>query len=100
MFFFPEDTNMKKILPLLVCALVISHAANAGGLESATQAAETFKTWFFGLLGVFASSYLLWKGAEVWAEKAQWIDFGYAIGKVAVVGGAIGIAGWAWMMFA
>jgi hypothetical protein len=91
---------MKKILPVLLCAMLVTNVAMAGGLDSGTQAAETFKTWFFGLLGAFSGTYLLVKGAQVWGEKIQWIDFGHAVGKVAVVGGSIGLAGWAWIMFA
>jgi hypothetical protein len=90
---------MKKYFPVLLCALLVTNVAMAGGLESGTQAAETFKTWFFGFLGAISGVYLLWKGAEVWGEKIQWIDFGQAIAKVAVVGGSIGLAGWAWIMF-
>lgn len=93
---------MKSILPIVLCVLFTSAPALAlaGGLDSGTQAATTFKTWFFSFLGVIAVLYLSWQGAQLWGHKIQWIDFGESIAKVAVVGSVLGLAAWAWAIFA
>lgn len=92
---------MKKLLSLLFCAaVVVSNVAYAGGLSSGTSAATDFKTWLFGFLGVLAFIYLMYMGLAAWAEKHQWFDFLIAIGKVAVVGGVLGLTTWAWTIFA
>jgi hypothetical protein len=84
---------------------VMSMAARAawagGGLAAGTQAANTFTAWFYSLCGVAAGSYLLWVGIQCWSNKADWIhDFGGGIAKVAGVGGALVLAGWAFGLFA
>lgn len=78
------------------------HAAYAGGgLQAGTQAANTFTMWFYGFCGVMAGSYLLWVGMQCWSNKADWIhDFGGGIAKVAGVGAALVLAGWAFGLFA
>lgn len=78
------------------------HAAYAGGgLNAGTNAANTFTTWFYGFCGVMAGSYLLWVGVQCWSNKADWIhDFGGGIAKVAGVGAALVLAGWAFGLFA
>ncbi|MBN3786109.1 hypothetical protein [Burkholderia sp. Ac-20353] len=78
------------------------HAAYAGGgLNAGTQAANNFTTWFYSFCGVMAGSYLLWVGVQCWSNKADWIhDFGGGIAKVAGVGAALVLAGWAFGLFA
>lgn len=92
---------MNKFVPILcILGLVLTKTAVAGGLQDGTDAAETFKDWLFGFLGVLAFIYLMWKGLQAWAEKIQWFDFLTAIGKVAGVGGVLVLTGWAWTIFA
>ncbi|MEM5402659.1 MULTISPECIES: hypothetical protein [Paraburkholderia] len=86
-------------------AVVMSMAARGaragGGLAAGTSAANTFTLWFYGFCGVMAGSYLLWVGVQCWSNKADWIhDFGGGIAKVAGVGSALVLAGWAFGLFA
>lgn len=71
-----------------------------GGLDSATDGANTFKTWLYAFLGVCASCVMMWKGAECWADRAHWSEFVTLGGKVAVVGACIGVlVPYLWNMF-
>ena len=71
-----------------------------GGLDSATQGANTFRIWLYTFLGVCASCVLLWKGAECWADRAHWSEFITLGGKVAVVGAVVGVlAPYLWNLF-
>ncbi|KVL70348.1 hypothetical protein [Burkholderia ubonensis] len=80
---------------------VAAHAAYAGGgLNAGTQAVSTFTTWFYSLAGVGAGAYLVWQGIQCWSHKGDWIhDFGGGIAKVAGVGSALVLAGWAFGLF-
>jgi len=80
---------------------VAAHAAYAGGgLNAGTQAVNTFTTWFYSLAGIGAGAYLVWQGVQCWSNKADWIhDFGGGIAKVAGVGSALVLAGWAFGLF-
>lgn len=82
--------------------IVAARAAHAGGgLNAGTQAANNFTLWLYGFCGILAGSYLLWVGLQCWSNKADWIhDFGGGIAKVASVGAALVLAGWAFGLFA
>jgi hypothetical protein len=90
----------KLSIVLFLCMTFCTGAALAGGLEEGTKAAEEFSTWLYGFIGACAVGYLGFKGFQVWSDKAQWIDFLTAIGKVAAVGGTLGLTTWAWAVFA
>ncbi|MCR4471184.1 hypothetical protein [Burkholderia sp. SCN-KJ] len=88
----------------IAAGVVLSAAVNAayagGGLNAGTQAVSTFTTWFYSLAGIGAGSYLIWQGVQCWSNKADWIhDFGGGIAKVAGVGSALVLAGWAFGLF-
>lgn len=87
---------------LSLALLTAVRAAYAGGgLNAGTQAANDFTLWFYTFCGVMAGSYLLWVGVQCWSNKADWIhDFGGGIAKVAGVGSALVLAGWAFGLFA
>lgn len=94
---------MKKFLFAMMfaaVALVPEVALAQGGLQSGTTAVTNFNTWLYAFVGVCAVSYLTFKGFQLAGEKIQWIDFGYAIGKVAVCGGVPVLAAWAWSVYA
>lgn len=94
---------MKKLtfaLLFAAAATVPQLALAQGGLQSGTAAVNTFNTWLYAFVGVCAVSYLTFKGFQLAGEKIQWIDFGYAIGKVAVCGGVPVLAAWAWAVYA
>ncbi|MEM5389812.1 hypothetical protein VSR68_40730 [Paraburkholderia phymatum] len=75
-------------------------ALAGGGLDSATEGANTFKIWLYSFLGVCASCVLLWKGAECWADRSHWSEFVTLGGKVAVVGAVVGVlAPYLWNLF-
>ncbi|MEM5372247.1 hypothetical protein V4C53_40365 [Paraburkholderia azotifigens] len=86
---------------LLGAALLAPELAMAGGgLDSATEGANTFKIWLYSFLGVCASCVLLWKGAECWADHSHWSEFVTLGGKVAVVGAVVGVlAPYLWNLF-
>ena len=86
-------------LAAVFAGLLCCTPAFAGGLDSGTQAANTFKIWFYGFCGICAGIYLLWVGLELWSDKARWADFGLAVGKVAAVGAVVVIVPWAWNLF-
>jgi hypothetical protein len=100
------ELRSRVVLACRVAAGVVlstaMHAACAGGgLNAGTQAVYSFTMWFYGLCGVMAGSYLLWVGVQCWSNKADWIhDFGGGIAKVAGVGSALVLAGWAFGLFA
>lgn len=78
-----------------------SEAYAGGGLNAGTQAVSNFTLWFYGICGVLAGAYLLWVGVQCWSNKADWIhDFGGGVAKVASVGSALVLAGWAFGLFA
>jgi hypothetical protein len=93
-----RSTLTTTTLAVLISVLTITPAF-AGGLNSATAAATSFKIWFYGFVGIVAVCYLLYKGVEAWTDRAHWSDFGIAIAKVAAVGGVVVIAPWAWNLF-
>lgn len=81
-------------------ALAFAQAAGGGGLASGTTAITNFNTWLFAFIAVCAISYLTFKCVQLAGEKIQWIDLGYAIAKVAVVGGVPVLAAWAYAVYA
>jgi hypothetical protein len=83
----------------LLIAAFASAPAFAGGLSSATSAAQTFQTWFYAFVGVLALVYLTWKGVESFTDRAHWSDFALGVGKVAVVGAVVVLGTWAWNVF-
>lgn len=94
-----RDVGYSKFIYAALVGIIFCGPAMAGGLESGTQAAQMFKQWFYGFVGIMATIYLLWVGLEVWSDKARWADFGMAIGKVAAVGAVVVIVPWAWNLF-
>lgn len=84
---------------VILIEIIAAKPAFSGGLDSATMAATTFKTWFYAFAGVLAVCHLLYKGMEAWTDRAHWSDFGIAIGKVAAVGAVVVVAPWAWNLF-
>lgn len=95
---------MKRAGPLLTFALLTLPTlalaqTPSGGLDSGTTAVTSFNTWLFTFIGVCAISYLTFKCVQLAGEKIQWIDLGYAIGKVAVVGGVPALAAWAYAVY-
>ncbi|KGV73774.1 MULTISPECIES: hypothetical protein [Burkholderia] len=79
--------------------LAVGSAAHAGGLQAATDAATTVKTWLYGFMGVLAFVYVGWKIMEAWTDRGHWMDVGKALGWVAAGGALLVVVPWAWNMF-
>ncbi|EDT05874.1 hypothetical protein BamIOP4010DRAFT_0611 [Burkholderia ambifaria IOP40-10] len=96
----PCASNVRRAAVGVVMS-VAAHAVYAGGgLNAGTQAVSAFTTWFYSLAGIGAGAYLVWQGVQCWSNKADWIhDFGGGIAKVAGVGSALVLAGWAFGLF-
>ncbi|WP_075790599.1 hypothetical protein [Massilia putida] len=85
---------------IAISAVFAAHAHAAGGLSSGTTAVTTFNTWLFAFIGIVSISYLTFKCVQLAGEKIQWIDLGYAIAKVAVIGGVPVLGAWAYAVYA
>lgn len=92
---------MKKTLPLLLCAVlaIVPEFGLAQGLESGSEAARSFRTWFYGFIGICAGCYIAWEVIQLWAKRNTWIDLGTAVAQVAAGGASIVLADWAWTTF-
>jgi hypothetical protein len=98
---------MKKISGAAAQALIVvgltfaaQAAFAAGGLDKATSEATTFKTWFYGFLGIVSVIVLLYYGLMAWFERKSWADFGMAAVGVAVVGSVTTLGPYLWGVFA
>ncbi|SMG61569.1 TrbC/VirB2 family protein [Paraburkholderia susongensis] len=81
---------------ITICAALATLPAHAGGLDSGTTAVTNFKVWLYGLAGIGAAIYLLYKAVECWGERASWAEFGKAVAWVAAAGATSVLAPWAW----
>lgn len=75
-------------------------SVHAAGLSAATGAATDFRGWLYGFVGVIGGIFLLYRGVMAWANKIQWIDLAMDVAKVAVAGGSIVGAAYAYSVFA
>lgn len=90
-----------KIYQLYVAALVMLYASTAsagltGGLSTAKSSVSEITTSVYALVGVAAGAYLLWQAVLCWNGKKDWSDMVPALVHVAVAGGSITAAAWAW----
>lgn len=97
--------NSKFVLLSIVCAFVlVPSLAQAGGLSGGLSTAksnlDTIKTWLMTAAGVAAVIYLLFKAVQAWQGRCEWGEFGMAVFYVALAGGAVTIANWAFTLFA
>ena len=97
----PAASRLAKAL--LATGLGVAAAAAtpafAGGLSAGTQAADTFYTWMYSILGILSGCYLLYKGGMAWTDREHWSDFGMGVAKVAAVGAVSVLGPWAWSLF-
>lgn len=70
-----------------------------GGLTKFQGDVVVYRDLFFGLLGVIATIYLLWKALDAWQGRADWKEFALSVLYVAIAGGSIQLARWAWGYF-
>lgn len=88
----------------VACALMLlpalSFADLNGGLTTAKSNLDTIKTWAMLFAGTGAIIYLLVKAVQAWQGRCEWGEFGMSVFYVALAGGAVTIAGWAYSLFA
>jgi hypothetical protein len=92
-------TNIKTKVALGVISIFSVFPVFAGGLSDATDAANEAKTWAYGFLGVIVFLFLIYKVIMALIDKETWGDVLMALGKVAMAGGVIVAAEWAWAIF-
>lgn len=84
----------------LMTSPVLAMAQNLeGGLTEFTEDVKKYRNLFFAFLGVVATIYLLWKALDAWQGRADWKEFALSVLYVAIAGGSIKLAEWAWGYF-
>lgn len=74
-------------------------AGATAGMAKATSTADAIKTGLFTFVGVAAVIYMIYLAMMAFTEKKSWGDFGYGVLHVALAGGAVALANWAWTLF-
>lgn len=67
-----------------------------GGIDDATSAARNIVNGAMTIAGVVAIIYILWKAIQLWQGRCDWGEFGMSIAYVAIAGGSVTLANWAW----
>ena len=70
--------------------------AQSGGLDDATDKVDEIKTWAYGFLGVGVFVYMIYNVIMALLDRKQWADVLIALGYVAIAGGVLVVAEWAW----
>ena len=103
----PKRQQTKNVAVTMACIAVVavalfspSLAWSAGGLSGGLDTAKTqvtaIRTALYAIVGIGAGLYLLWQAVLCWNGKKDWSDMVPAIIHVAIAGGAITLATWAW----
>lgn len=96
-FFKTGAQFMFVFLMLLVSNFVM--AQSTGGLAKATAAANEWKTWLYGFLGVCVFLFVMYSVILALLNKQSWMDVLGDLAKVAAAGGVLVAAGWAWSIW-
>jgi hypothetical protein len=91
--------NIKTNFVLGAISIFTVLPAIAGGLADATSAVNEIKTWGYSFLGAVVFVFLIYKVVMALLEKETWGDVLTGLGKVALAGGVIVAAEWAWAIF-
>ncbi len=91
--------NNKLRGALMLLSFLAPPLMAAGGLDEGTQAVNDFRIWFYGFLGAGSLAYIGYNAGLAMFEKQQWNDVALAFGKVAVAGGSVIGADWAWSIW-
>lgn len=94
-------TWTSKLYQAYIATVVMFYASTAsaglsGGLNTAKSSVSEITTSVYALVGVAAGAYLLWQAVLCWNGKKDWSDMVPALVHVAVAGGSITAAAWAW----
>ncbi|MGD1336084.1 conjugal transfer protein [Vibrio harveyi] len=81
---------------LMMCA---PSAMAAGGLDVGTEAVTEIRTWFYGFLGTGSLGYVGWNCWQAMTNKQQWNEVATSVGHVAMAGGSVLAADWAWSLW-
>ena len=93
------NAKLKSQLAVGIISIFSVFPVLAGGLDDATTAANEIKTWAYTFLGVVVFIFLIYKVVMALMEKETWGDVLAGLGKVALAGGVIVAAEWAWAIF-
>lgn len=93
-------TAIRSLTAILLAFTVNTAYAAIGGLSKATSVAEDIETGAYTLLGAGAVIYLIYLAFMAFTEKKTWSDFGWGVLHVAIAGGVVALASWAWSLFA
>lgn len=91
--------NLAVLLPIVILTCLPAHADLVGGLNDAKTKADSAIKAIYGLIGVLAIGYLLFKFVEAWTGRADWKELGMAVIYVAAAGSVVVLAPWAWNYF-
>lgn len=92
--------NIHKVAAAAAVAAMQTNAFALGGLDKATSTAKDIQTGIYTFVGVTSIIYLLYLFLMAKLEKKSWSDFGMGVVHVAIGGGSISLATWAWGLFA
>lgn len=100
-----SKTWSNRIYQVYIAVIVMFYASTAsaglsGGLNTAKSSVSEITTSVYALVGVAAGAYLLWQAVLCWNGKKDWSDMVPALVHVAVAGGSITAAAWAWSVLA
>ncbi len=89
----------KKNLLFAALLMVAPTAMAAGGLDVGTDAVNEIRTWFYRFLGAVSLGYIGWNCFLAMNDKQQWNEVMASVAKVALAGGSILCADWAWSLW-
>ncbi len=92
-------TTFKAKCTLFVFTLICTVPALAAGLDDATDAVDEIKTWAYTFLGTVVFVFIIYKVIMALMDKETWGDVLGGLGKVALAGGVIVAAEWAWAIW-
>lgn len=101
----PKSSTIQKgiIFAALFAVMMLvgqeAFAAGTGGLDTLKTNATAWDKAIYAVVGIVASTYLVFVGIQVWMNKKTWGDFGTACFYVAVVGGITVLAPFLWGFF-
>ena len=100
-----NKTWTNNVYQAYLACVVMFYASSAsaglsGGLSTAQSSVSEITTAVYALVGVAAGAYLLWQAVLCWNGKKDWSDMIPALVHVAVAGGSITAAAWAWSALA
>ncbi|WP_299496334.1 hypothetical protein [uncultured Shewanella sp.] len=88
--------KLKFFFTIVFTFMLLSNPVIAGGLADATTEVTEIQTWLYGISFIFCLIFMIYQIGMAMMDKQQWADVLTAFGKVAIAGGAVVGATWAW----